>query len=361
MAIQFTSDDWARMKEDYGKWWDHTLERPLLKVTLQHDGQYTGGVPRLTQATCHRLDIPAEDVVERLNWELEQQEYLGDAFPYVNFDVFGPGIVAAFLGAELDNSTGNVWFHGKPVEDIADIHVEFDPNNVWFHRIKDIYHAGNQKWHGNVLMSMPDLGGIMDIMSTLRGSQDLLCDLYDAPDEVKRLSKEIREVWMQIYRGFEEVLMQEAHGYSDWSGLFSNTPSYVLQSDFSFMIGPKLFGEFVVEELTWMCRQLSHSLYHMDGVGELPLLPQLLQIEELDAIQWCPGEGVPRIMEWPDVFKQIRASGKNMHILGNETDFRFLAREIGAKGLYQNLWTRPASQRQEMLQFLEEFGVPARA
>ena len=42
---------------------------------------------------------------------------------------------------------------------------------------QDIYGAGIRKWKGNVLMGMPDLGGIMDIVATLRGSENLLYDL----------------------------------------------------------------------------------------------------------------------------------------------------------------------------------------
>ena len=156
MSIRFTEDDWARMKETYGKWWNQTLERPIIKATLQKEVHGQGDIPLLSQAACHRLDISPEDVIERINAELEQQEYLGDAFPMINFDVFGPGIVAAFLGARLDNSSGNVWFHPTGDMELKDMHYEFQENNVWFCRIKDIYYAAAKKWKGNVLMGMPD-------------------------------------------------------------------------------------------------------------------------------------------------------------------------------------------------------------
>lgn len=124
----------------------------------------------------------------------------------VNFDVFGPGVLAAFLGATLDNSSGNVWFHPTEELELSEMHFEYQPDNLWFNRIKDIYGAGIRKWKGNVLMGMPDLGGIMDIVATLRGSENLLYDLYDEPEEVKRVSREIQELWLRYYKELNEIL-----------------------------------------------------------------------------------------------------------------------------------------------------------
>ena len=355
MSIKFTSEDWARIKEDYDKWWNRKIDRPLIKVTLQNEYDYSGTIPLLSQESCHRLDISAEDVIERIHIHLEHQEFLGDSFPSYNFDCFGPGLVAAFLGARLDNSTGKVWFHPKQVKELRDMHFEFDKNNVWFNRVKDIYGAGMKKWKGNVLMGMPDLGGILDVLATLRGSQELLCDFYDNPEEVKRVSREIQEIWLEYYRAFEEILMPQSPGYTDWSGEFSITPVYVVQCDLSYMIGPDMFKEFVADDLNALCGALSHSLFHMDGKGELVHLPQLMEMESLDAIQWCPGEGVPRTMEWMDVYRQIRQSGKNMQILGNETDFKAIVKEIGMQGLYFNIPSYPVSARDEMLKLIDEY------
>ena len=357
MAIQFTSEDWARVKENYDSWWNKTLKRPLLKVVLEKESEYRGDIPLLSQATCHRLDISAEDVIDRIDFRLSQQEYLGDAFPMVNFDCFGPGVVAAFLGADLDNSTGNVWFHRRQELELADMHFEYSKDNIWLKRIKDIYGAGLKKWNGNVLMSMPDLGGVLDILAVLRGSDNLLFDLYDEPEEVKRLSREIQNLWLAYYRELEEVLMPVSPGYTDWTGLYCSKPSYVLQCDFSYMIGPDMFREFAADDLIKMCHTLSHTLYHMDGKGELAHLPQLLAIEQLDAIQWCPGEGVPRCMEWMDVYRQLRQSGKNIHVLGDEDDLLAIAEEIGGEGLFSNLGIRPAAQKENMLKLLAKWNL----
>ena len=112
MGIKFSADDWARTKENYTKWWNKELDRPLVPIVLEgrDPGRPQPAVPILTQATCTDLSIPAETLIDRLDYELSRYEYLGDSFPYINMDVFGPGVMNAFLGAELRNETGYVWF-----------------------------------------------------------------------------------------------------------------------------------------------------------------------------------------------------------------------------------------------------------
>jgi hypothetical protein len=76
-----------------------------------------------------------------------------------------------------------------------------------------------------------------------------------------------------------------------------------------------MFDEFVKPELAATCRRFTNPFYHLDGVGELPHLDSLLEIEELKGIQWVPGAGERPETEWPEVYRKIRAAGKLIQIL----------------------------------------------
>ena len=41
-----------------------------------------------------------------------------------------------------------------------------------------------EKWQGSVVIGMPDLGGVMDVIASLCGTENLLFALMDEPDEV---------------------------------------------------------------------------------------------------------------------------------------------------------------------------------
>ena len=208
--------------------------------------------------------------------------------------------------------------------------------NIWLQRIKAIYKAAMERWQGSVLMGMTDLGGTIDILSTFRPSEQLLVDLYDEPDEVERLIWEIHEMWHRYYAELNAVLQPVNPGYSDWGTIYSETPTYMLQCDFSYMISPKMFRQFVLPELTATCKRLSHSFYHLDGVGQIPHLKHILEIQDLDGVQWIHGDGKPDSAHWPEVFQSIHKSQKLMQaVSGGFPALDSIREQIGTlKGLH---------------------------
>lgn len=322
MAIHFDLERMHRVQEAHVRWWNGTLDRPLVRVTLNnvHPSEHIYPAPLLNQQSCADFSWSPEQLIDALDEQLSRHEYLGDAFPFVNFDAFGPGVLAAFCGAKLDNSSGNVWFWPDEEREIADIHVKYNPDNIWVRRIKDIYRAGLEKWNGTVIMGMPDLGGVMDVAATFRGSENLLLDLYDDPDEVLRLNREIQDAWYAAYEDFAAVLAPQ-NGFSNWSGLLSREPSYIIQCDFCYMIGNAMFRQFVLPTLREDTERLRHTIYHLDGIGELNHLDDILALGKLDAVQWVFGDGKPSGLHWLDVYKKIQASGKQMMIVGGPQDY----------------------------------------
>jgi 5-methyltetrahydrofolate--homocysteine methyltransferase len=324
MPIHFDASRWDAIRETYDLWWNRKLERPLLNIQIPN--AYIPDVPFpkapfLDQANCDDFGYSPEEIIEAVDYHLQKAEFLGDSFPYFNLSVFGPGVLAALCGAILDNSSGRVWFSVDRVLPIEEIHVKYNPENKWAKRIKDIYRAGNTKWKGQVIMGMPDLGGNLDVAATFRSSERLLIDLCDNPEEVLRLCKEVEAAWYDAYWDFHSVLAASSPGFSDWDGLYSATPSYVLQSDFSYMIGPDMFRTFALPFLKKDCETLDHTIYHLDGVGEIPHLDMLLSIDELDAVQWVFGDGKPGPTHWIDLYKRIEKAGKGIHVTGGADDF----------------------------------------
>ncbi|HEY0258144.1 MAG TPA: hypothetical protein VGC39_11920, partial [Candidatus Methylacidiphilales bacterium] len=259
MGIDFSPERWEKVKENYRLWWAGKLQRPIVDLVLtgRDPGRPQPKAPMLSQATCADLTIPADDLIDRLDYELSKNVYIGDAFPMVNMDMFGPGVMAAFLGARLDNSTGSVWFHPPEDTPIENIHFRYDPDNIWLRRVKEICAAAMRRWQGRVLMGMTDLGGSLDTLSTFRPSDELPMDLVDSPEEVKRLLGEIHDFWHRFYAEINAVLQPVNPGYSAWCQIYSDRPYYILQCDFSYMISPEMFREFAQWELEATSQRLA--------------------------------------------------------------------------------------------------------
>ncbi len=311
-SVHFSEERYEALRETYRKWWAGELDRPIVPiVTYNHPShREPSPYPDLSFTTAWDFSVTEEQLIDAMDYRLSTQRFHGDAYPTIRMDPFGAGVVAAFLGCDPVSRPETVWF-APPREDIPieELHFEFDENNRYWRRVKRVYELATEKWQGQVVMGMVDLGGVLDILASFRGSENLLMDLYDSPEEVKRCIDELKELWFVYFNKINEIIAPCTRGYSQWFHLYGEKPSYILQSDFSYMISPEMFDEFVAPELAWSASRLDHTLYHMDGIGEIPHLNTLLSIKDIRGIQWVPGAGTPEEMDWDELGAKILDAG----------------------------------------------------
>ncbi|MDR0474487.1 MAG: hypothetical protein LBH43_12540 [Treponema sp.] len=313
--IHFSDKQWDQVIDNYRKWWKGELGRPILPLIIRGADPLRSmpKVPLLHPSNCGDFSISPEAIIDRMDYELSTYEFYGDSFPYVNMSSFGPGVAAAFLGAKAEPAETTVWFYPEKQVPIEELHFTYDENNVWLNRIKDIYRSGMKKWGGNVCMSMTDLGGNLDILASFLTTEGLLLEVLDHPKEVKRLCLEITELWQKYYQEFAEILKGQRI-YSDWSGILAQRPSYMLQSDFSYMISEEMFNDFVYDDLASTSAILDKSFYHLDGIGEIKHLDKILSIDSIAGIQWIPGTGEPETRDWSELFRKISFAGRKIMV-----------------------------------------------
>lgn len=342
MSVHFDRQRLQSVLGNHELWWEGKLDRALVRGVIEgyYPPSHTARAPRLSQATCHDFSWTAEEVIDAEDAFLSTCEYFADGYPVMDFAAFGPGVLAAMLGSELDNSRGQIWF--LPCEeDITKLHVSYDPNNKWVLRIKDLYRAGIERWNGSVIMTLPDLGGIMDILASLIGAENLVFALVDEPEEVHRVQREIQDAWYEAYRDFSEALAPQG-AVSDWNGILSREGGYIPQCDFSYMLGPDMFEEFVMPVLREDTKRLRNTIYHLDGIGALKHLDQLLTLPDLKAIQWVYGVDQPGPHAWLEVYRKILDAGKRIMIIENGlfNGYGCLRPHLG-KSPYVSIWATP--------------------
>ena len=337
-TLEFPAERWESTKTAYRQWWAGETRRPLIQITVngaRDPGRPAPALPQVARdVTSYDLAVTPEAIVDCWDYGLSRSRFLGDAFPRVNPD-FGPGVIAAFMGAVAQPGNGTVWFHPATATPIETLSFGPGPDTVWLERVKAICRAAGERWQGRVQVDMTDLGGNLDILSTFRPGTELLLDLCDHPEDVQRLTGEAHTMWWRYYDEINAVLRPFNPGYTAWTPILSETPYYMLQCDFCYMIGPEMFDAFVKPELAASCKRLDHAFYHLDGPRQLPHLDSLLTIPDLDGVQWVPGSGQPPTLAWLDVYRRIRRAGKRAQIVGDMRDFDRVAEELGsAEGLY---------------------------
>ncbi|MCL2517974.1 MAG: hypothetical protein FWF15_05370 [Oscillospiraceae bacterium] len=312
--IQFTKAQYENLKEVYRKWWDNKLDRPILGICLYgtQSKREPSPHPLITFSTAWDFNITPQQFVDAYDWNLSATRYYGEAYPRMNPVHFGAGTAATFLGCTPISRPDTVWFLPDKNVPIEQLHFEFDPNNKYLRRVLNIYEAAMDKWQGEVVISMIDIGGVMDLLASFRNAEDLLIDMIDSPDEVLRCVNELQELWIKYFDMINDIIKDSVNGYSSWFGMYSEEPSYILQSDFCYMISPEMFDVFVGPELKKTASHLYNATYHLDGIGELPHLESILKIDEIKGIQWVCGSGEPELMDWSEVTTRILKANKKV-------------------------------------------------
>ena len=360
--VGFTPERFARVVLSHERWWRGELDRPLVHIFLT--GARDPGPPpepyHPAWTAFYGFETPVETIIAGWEHSLSGLEFMGDAFPHV-WPNFGPGVAAAMLGAKLKLSVDarTVWFEPDRECEPAERRFVFDSDNAWLGRVGDIAAAADARWGGSVQIGMTDLGGNLDILSSFRPSETLLLDIYDAPGEVKRLTWELHECWLRL---FEHLNRKTPHnpGWTCHAPILSKEPYYMLQCDFAYMIGPGMFGEFVLPEIAATAMRLSRAFYHLDGVGQLPHLDALLALPALKGVQWVPGSGEPEKRDWTHVYRRILDAGKLAQATHMDLDgFDRLCGELGngGRGLFFFAWL-PASMRGRAEAFCAKYRIP---
>ncbi len=328
--LRFSPRDWERVEQDALAWWAGDLERPLV--------WFTGSDPKVARPfsymTNYPLWMPAEELIAQYEPALLAQRYYGDAFPYIWLN-FGPGIMAGFVGAEVHSvsePSETVWFTPPNDTATADGFLTYDPDNVWRKRVLDVAAALAARWPGQLVVGQTDLGGNLDIIASFRTTQALLTDCIDRADEMDAWVADATQLWLRYYDEVDAVIRPSGRGSSSWAPIWSPGTTYMLQSDFSYMISPAMFERFVMPDLVACCDHLDHGFYHLDGKGEIPHLDMLLSIDRLRGIQWIPGDGAPPPQDWLPLLDRIRKGGKLCQVFVSPEGALKIVKNLGGKG-----------------------------
>lgn len=311
-------EDFDRKVEYWDAFWHkEVIDRPLICVTSPQDGQSLHPhihTDRITAQAC--LSRNYDPYLASFKKLVDSTYHGGESIPYFN-PTLGPDQYAAFLGATLNvkDEYDTTWVHSM-VDDWADFEVKIDKSpNSYFDLMKQFLEYANKYSNDEFIVGMLDLHSNMDALSALRGPQDLCFDMMDCPGEVHRVLNDVRKTYQEIFNMAHKAENCEKKGSIGWAPTYCPTGKFaVIQCDFSCMVSPDQAREFVIPAIAEEASFLDHCVYHYDGKDALGHLDDILSIEEIDVIQWVPGDGQPRTIEWMDLLKKIQKAGKGLWI-----------------------------------------------
>ena len=261
-------------------------------------------------------------------------KFLGEGIPVCNLN-FGTAGHVEYFGATPHYAPDTIWF--SPILDEPDASLlQYDLEGEAFERHKEITRRLTQKAAGEFMVSMPDNCGIIDGLAELRGSENLLIDMLENPDFVHESRQKLIEAWKPKQKGLFEILSENNEGGSShsWMQLWCPKRHAQIQCDFSVMISPAMYEEFVLPEIEECVQFLDTVTYHLDGQEQIRHLDMLLSVKKLDNIQWTPVAGQPKTSAFIRELQKIQAAGKGLVLLPEKGEVPFLMENLSHKGLH---------------------------
>lgn len=349
----FTSNDWQSIKNTWSDWWRGDLERAILfmeATSTINEVQFADKNPQLTQFP---LDDPIADILTGIENELNHIDYLGDAYPKWHPN-FGAGFLAALLGSTPEYNNETTWFH-PAAQGLDQLETGLDLDNPWYLRMQEACAAAVKRWAGKIEIGYTDIGGNLDILASLRESQQLLMDMVDQPQKIHTWTRAITRHWLEFFHQSEKLFPPQQPGRSCWGPMWAPGRTYLLQCDISTMISPRMFNAYAMPDLEACCEEIEFPFYHLDGPGAVRHLDSILSIGKLRGVQWIPGAGAPPAEEWLPLLEKIRSAGKLCQVYVSAEGALKIARALGQKGFLFCIGDGRYPTRAEALACLEAF------
>ena len=342
-------------KQHFIDWWNH---RGIVLTMWEH----------FQEGVKPHADIPApspyRDLNQRwfdpkwraeyLDWYVAHSSLMADMLPVANTQL-GPGSLAAILGGVFEGGEDTIWIHPDPnyTDDIR-----FDPHHPNYQLHKDLLRACKKKAQGHYYVGMPDLMEGLDVLAAIKGTDRVLLDTVMQPEVLERQMQQINDIYFKVFDELYDIIREGDEMafcyFSSWApGRMSK-----LQCDLSTMISTDDYRRFVQPFIREQCQKIDYTLYHLDGVGAMHHLDALLEIKELNAIQWTPGVGEPQggSPKWYDLYKKILAGGKSILASWVTLDeLRPLLDNIGGEGVHLEMDFHNEREVEQALQIVDDF------
>ena len=280
--------------------------------------------------------INPQDFLEDYDRLFLEHEQVGDDLFWPASPLVGFPWMEAIVGIPVYASSATYWT--KPCLDNWDKlnEISFSFENKWFQKLLEFKEVLIEHTKGRypVATSFVPVRGIGDMMGAALGQERLALQLYDNPENVKKLASIYTDIWIKVATKTQAESTPEFYnGYVvPWYSIW--TPDYCqyMQEDSLAYFSPKLYREILLERHVRMTNNF-YSFMHLHP-DSLYCLDELYKIENLKVVEIGRDLSGPSIFELLPTLKEVQKH-KPLLIWGNlaKEEIREVLNRLSPKGL----------------------------
>lgn len=207
--------------------------------------------------------------------------YAGCAFPMHHMNL-GSRLLAEMLGADFYLTDKKIMFGKKQLlsDKTKSSPLRFNKDSFLFTALKKIseYFIENK-----ALVSLADFGMPVDVLETLRTTEDLKTDIVCDYNFVAETLNKISDYQSAAFSENCKILANQ-NGYTSYIPLFSEKPYIVIKNEASAAFSKELFLKLILPSVMKAAIRADRAVYAISSLEELKFLDIILSISKINAV-----------------------------------------------------------------------------
>jgi len=259
----------------------------------------------------------------------------------------------AMLGVPMQVGDESIWVREGGFDYANMDRLDFSPQNPWRRKYLEFVAVLYERYRGKAPVGQPILRGVSDLVASLRGSQQMIFDLYDYPDLFQKLAANCTRFIIELVEEQHQITGFFAGGTMiEHFSLWAPGKIIRMQEDASALFSPNLYNKLLLNEDRKQAMAFPYSLIHLHA-SSLHLLSHIVEIPELKCIQINKDVGGTEIESEIPYFKLVQDRGKTLLVRGKLTldDLEILRRNLSPRGLYLQIVIEAPEEAESLQEF----------
>jgi len=337
-------------------WSRHPADRPLVGFSVggwfplqsYRAMQRLRGKPMLVPDDLHPEEfLPDYEGVVAL-WDGVEDDMIRGVAPIPPFPW-----LEAMLGCRVQIGNESVWAEEGRFEYAELDRIDFSDENPWRRKYLEFVRTLKAHLGDRMPVGQPILRGPSDMIAAMRGSSEMVFDLYDRPDEFRRLAERCTEFAIRLVSAQHAVSGPFAGGYLiEQLGLWAPDRLVRLQEDSSALFSPDLYATLLQPWDRRMAEAFPYAAIHLHS-SSLFLLDRILDVKALGCIQINKDVGNTAVAEMLPFLQMVQARNRSLLLRGrlDLDDLALLRGSLSPDGLYLQIVVETTAETGRLREF----------
>jgi 5-methyltetrahydrofolate--homocysteine methyltransferase len=264
----------------------------------------------------------------------------------------------AMLGIPAQVGNESIWVKegGFDYRDTGKLNLSKD--NPWRKRYLEFVSALQDRYGDRYPVGQPILRGTSDMVAALRGTQQMIFDLYDHPQEFQRLARACTDFFICLVKDQLAITKPFQGGYVvEQFTLWAPDGIVRMQEDASALFSPDLYVKYLQEEDWRIASAFPYDVIHLHS-SSLHLLDRFVDVEPQKCIEINKDQGGWGVDRMLPLFKMVQSRGKKLIVRGklDLADLELLCKELSPRGLFLQIVIDNPEEAKQFRDFFRPWG-----